>query len=454
MYFPKIRFIKESGQFMENEKFEETTEAPEIKNASSDETAASEIPRDTKGPGKKSNLIIILVVLIVIAGGGAWYWKSVEAKKSAASKTVQMPPVFVSDMIVKATDFPVTFEYTGQTKGFKEAEVRAQVSGVLKSKEYREGEPVKAGQVLFRIDPAPYVAALNRNSANLKQARVQMDLAKTELDRISSLYSKNAVSKNEFDNAEASYKSSVAAVDSSRAAVRQSQIDLDWTVVRAPISGLSSSEERSVGNLITLDASGSLLTTIVQADPVYVDFAVPADEHRINEMLKSAGHLKVSPDGISVRVALGDGTYYDQKGKIDFQDQFVDPATADIRARALFDNQGNRLYPGQFVRVYVEGSYIHNVISIPLRSVLQTSSGPVVYVLDNASIPSLRSIKIIKTIKNSCLIEGGLKNGERIVVDGVAKVLPGKPVKIAEKKTQQENKTAADGKSGGDTPVN
>ncbi len=435
---------------MENEKFEEATEAPEIKDLP-DESPRPEAP---KVPEKKNSLIFILIALVVIAAGGAWYWRSEEARKAAASKTVQMPPVFVSDLTVKAADFPVTFEYTGQTKGFKEAEVRAQVSGVLKSKEYREGEPVKAGQVLFRIDPAPYRAALNRNSANLKQAKVQMDLAKTELERISSLYSKNAVSKNEFDNAEASYKASLASVESAGAALRQAQIDLDWTVVRAPISGLSSREERSVGNLITLDAAGSLLTTIVQADPVYVEFAVPADEHRINELLRSAGHLKVSREGIYVKVSLGDGTYYEKNGKIDFQDQFVDPSTAGIRARAIFDNPGNMLYPGQFVRVYVEGSYIHDVIAIPLRSVLQTSSGPVVYVLDGANVPSLRSIKIIKTIRNSCLIEDGLKDGERIVLDGVAKVLPGKPVKIAEKKGQQENKTAADGKSGGEPPMN
>ena len=362
-----------------------------------------------------------------------------------------MPPVVVSDMVLKASDFPVTLEYTGQTKGFREAEVRAQVGGVLKSKEYREGQPVKAGQVLFRIDPAPYRATLNRNSANLKQTQVQADLAKIEFDRISSLYSKNAVSKNDLDNADATYKASKAAVDSARAAVRQSQIDLDWTVVRAPISGLSSKEERSIGNLITLDAQGSLLTTIVQADPVYVEFAVPADEHRINEMLRSAGHLRVFPDGISVKVALGDGTFYDKKGKIDFQDQFVDPSTADIRARAVFDNPGNRLYPGQFVRVYVDGNYIHNVISIPLRSVLQTSSGPIVYVLDDANVPAVRNIKIIKTIKNTCLIEEGLKEGERIVVDGVAKILPGKAVKISEK---QEHKAASGDKTEGDNAKN
>ena len=430
---------------MENEKYEEITEAPEIKEEDNSMSPDAALPK------KNNNLIFILIILLIIAAGGFWFWKKEEAKKEAASKITEAPPVEVTDMLVEAGDFPVIFEYTGQTKGYKEAEVRAQVNGVLKSKEYKEGQPVKAGQVLFRIDPAPYRATLNKNNANLKQAQVQANLAKIEFDRISSLYSKNAVSKNDFDNADASLKASNAAVDSARAAVRQSQIDLNWTVVRAPISGLSSKEERSVGNLITLDAQGSLLTTIVQADPVYVEFAVPADEHRTNEMLKSAGHLKLYPEGISVKVALGDGSYYDKKGKIDFQDQFVDPSTADIRARAVFKNPGNQLYPGQFVRVYVYGSYIHNVINIPLRSVLQTSSGPIVYLLDETNVPAVRNIKIIKTIKNTCLIQEGLEDGDRIVVDGVSKVLPGKAVKIAE---IQEQKTASEDKTEGDNSKN
>lgn len=430
---------------MENEKYEEITEAPEIKEEDNSMSPDAALPK------KNNNLIFILIILFIVAAGGFWFWKKEEAKKEAASKITEAPPVVVTDMLVEAGDFPVIFEYTGQTKGYKEAEVRAQVNGVLKSKEYKEGQPVKAGQVLFRIDPAPYRATLNKNNANLKQAQVQANLAKIEFDRISSLYSKNAVSKNDFDNADASLKASNAAVDSARAAVRQSQIDLNWTVVRAPISGLSSKEERSVGNLITLDAQGSLLTTIVQADPVYVEFAVPADEHRTNEMLKSAGHLKLYPEGISVKVALGDGSYYDKKGKIDFQDQFVDPSTADIRARAVFKNPGNQLYPGQFVRVYVYGSYIHNVINIPLRSVLQTSSGPIVYLLDETNVPAVRNIKIIKTIKNTCLIQEGLEDGDRIVVDGVSKVLPGKAVKIAE---IQEQKTASEDKTEGDNSKN
>lgn len=429
---------------MDEKNINETTDTPE--------TIKEDVQKPVKEPQSKrsASILPLLFAAIIVAGCGYWFWKTEEAKKATLSRPEQVVPVVVSDMLVKPTDFPLTLEYTGQTKGYKEAEVRAQVSGVLKSKEYKEGQPVKAGQVLFRIDPAPYSAALSRNRANLRQAKVRMDIAKIEFDRISSLYSKNAVSKNEFDNAQASYKASIAEVDSAKAAVRQAQIDLDWTVVRAPISGLSSKEVRSVGNLVTLDAQGSLLTTIIQADPIYVDFAVPADEHRMLEILRSAGYMKTAKEGITVKVALGDGTVYDKTGKIDFQDQTVDPATADIKSRAIFENPGNKLYPGQFVRVYVDGNYIHNVITVPLRSVIQTSSGPIVYVLDESNIPSVRNIKIIKTIKNTCLIQEGLAEGERIIVDGVAKVLPGKAVKIAEKQPQE---SAAADKTDGEKPA-
>ena len=169
---------------------------------------------------------------------------------------------------------------------------------------------------MFRIDPAPYRATLNRNIGSLKQSQVQMNLAKVEFNRVSALYKKNAVSKTEYDNAEANMQGTAASVDSAKAAVRQSQIDLGWTVVRAPISGLSSKEQFSVGNLINV---GDMLTQIVQSNPVYVDFAIPADEYRNLEKMRSQGILMTSKSGLQVKVSLGDGTVYPIMGKIDFQ---------------------------------------------------------------------------------------------------------------------------------------
>lgn len=398
-------------------------------------------------PPKKSNTMFLIVVLLVVAGGAYWFWNSEQQKKAAASKTAEMPPMSVSIMEVKKADVPITFEYTGRTTGYKEAEVRAQVSGVLMSKSYKEGQPVRAGQVLFRIDPSPYRATLNRNSANLRQSEVQMKLAKTEYDRISSLYKKNAVSKAEFDSAEAQYNAASANTDAAKAAVRQSQIDLNWTTVKAPISGLSSKEELSVGNLISV---GDIMTKIIQPNPLYVDFAIPADEHRIVENLKNSGTIVTDKTGVAVKIALADGTFHNVAGKINFQDQFVDPSTATIKTRAVFDNKNNSLYPGQFVRLYLTGYSVKNVAEIPLRATLQTSDATVVYVLDDKNVPTSRAITIVRQVDNNCLVGKGLEDGDVIVTDGVAKVMPGKAVKVinpSAPESESEDKSEAAPKS-------
>lgn len=378
-----------------------------------------------------SHKLFLFAAVLIIGCAGFWFWKSQKIQKEEAAKVVQMPPVSVRVMESVKSDMPIVLEYTGQTTGYKEAEVRAQVSGILIKKDYREGEPIKAGQILFRIDPAPYRAALNRNIGSLKQTRVQMNLAKVEFNRVSILYKKNAVSKTEYDNAEANMLATAAAVDSAKAAVRQSQIDLDWTVVKAPISGLSSKEQFSVGNLVNV---GDMLTQIVQPNPVYVDFSIPADEFRNLEKMRSQGALQTSKSGMQVKVSLGDGTVYPIMGKIDFQNHFVDPSTASIKARAVFDNKENDLYPGQFVRVSVIGGYFKDVITVPLRATLQSSEGTFVYVVDAKSVPSARKVTIVKIVNNNCLISSGLEVGEKIIVDGVAKVNPGKAVSIVNEK--------------------
>lgn len=378
-----------------------------------------------------NNKLFLLAAVLIIGCSGFWFWKSQQIQKEEAAKVVQMPPVSVRIMESAKSDAPITFEYTGQTTGYMEAEVRAQVSGILVKKDYREGEPIKAGQILFRIDPAPYRATLNRNIGSLKQSQVQMNLAKVEFNRVSALYKKNAVSKTEYDNAEANMQGTAASVDSAKAAVRQSQIDLGWTVVRAPISGLSSKEQFSVGNLVNV---GDMLTQIVQSNPVYVDFAIPADEYRNLEKMRSQGILMTSKSGLQVKVSLGDGTVYPIMGKIDFQNQFVDPSTASIKARAVFDNKKNDLYPGQFVRVSVIGGYLKDVIRVPLRATLQSSEGTIVYVIDGKNIPTARKVAIVKMMGNDCLVGSGLNVGEKIIIDGVAKVIPGKAVAVVNEK--------------------
>lgn len=365
------------------------------------------------------------MLIIAAAVFGCWYIKSEEKKKEKADMVV--PPPVVSVMTVERSDMPLTMEYTGQTAGFQEAEVRAQVSGIIKKKSYKEGMPVKAGQVLFVIDQAPYRAALNKNIASRKQCEVQMNQMKIDFDRASALYKKNAISKAEYDTALSNLQASRAAVDAAKAAVRQAQIDLEWTTVKAPISGMSGKEQFSVGNLIE---TGGLLTKIIQSDKIYVDFAIPADTYRRNLQLERNGYIKTQDGGVFVELAMGDGEKVDKKGSIDFQNQFVTPETASIKARAVFDNKDNSLYPGQFVRVFIKGYYVPNIIQIPLKAMIQSSSQYFAYKLGEDDVPERIELKVLKIIDNTCLIASGLNDGDRIVLDGVGKVRPGEKVSL------------------------
>ncbi|MCF0247091.1 MAG: efflux RND transporter periplasmic adaptor subunit, partial [Synergistes sp.] len=271
---------------------------------------------------------------------------------------------------------------------------------------------------------------VNKNAAELKQSKVHMGLMKTEFDRTSALYAKNAASKANFDSAESNYKAAQQAVSAAASALRQSQIDLNWTSVRAPISGYSGRENYSVGNLVE---AGSLMTSVVHSKQIYVDFAIPADIYRKYLKMTDKGQLKLKPEGVTVTLELGDGTKIDKKGKIDFQNQFVTPESASIKTRAIFENDGNSLYSGQFVRVFLNGYYIPKFIEIPLQSVLQVNDKYYVYRLNEEDIPEVVEVKLLMMIANSFVLESGLKDGERIIVDGIGKVQAGKKVKVEAK---------------------
>ena len=374
---------------------------------------------------------LLVLLLLLVAGGGFLAWRHMkEAEKSKASAGAQMPPVVVTAETLKVQDLPLPLEYVGQTAGLKQVEVRARVGGILLRRCYVEGRPVRKGDLLFVIDPAPYKAELDQARGTLQQQKVQLDRAKIEYDRVTALFEKKALSEKDRDDAVASYNGARAAVEAASAAVRQAQINLGYTQVRAPESGITSKETRSEGNLITLDAQGSLLTTIVQVNPLYVDFAIPADEARRNDLLASEGKLKLPPQGLEVRIALGDGSVFPRGGKVNFQDRQVDPATGSIKARAEFPNPDGQMLPGQFVRVQLQGGALQNVILVPQRSVLQTQQGNLVYVLDEKNVPHTRPVVLSDPIGDVQVVEKGLAAGERIVLDGVVKVQPDVPVLV------------------------
>ena len=375
--------------------------------------------------------VIGVVLILVFLAGGFFLWQRADTRRREAQQRGAMPPVVVTELKVHREDVPMPLEYVGQTAGFKQVEVRARVGGILAKRVYTEGQPVKAGELMFRIDPEPYKAALDRQSAELERAKARLTRAKIEQDRVLALFERQAVSETERDDAVTTYADALAAVKTATALVKSAQIDLNWTQVRAPVSGITGQETRSEGNLVTMDAAGSLLTTIVQPDPLYVEFAVPADESRRNAELLASGKM-VTPNGkADVEVLLADGTIHPFLGSIDFKDRTADPQTGAIRARAELPNPGGELLPGQFVRVRVLGSILKDFILVPQRAVLMTQEGSTVYVLDDKDVPMTRSVDVALTIGNSYLIQSGLGDGERLVLDGVVKVRPGTAVHVA-----------------------
>ncbi|NJB68124.1 membrane fusion protein (multidrug efflux system) [Desulfobaculum xiamenense] len=341
------------------------------------------------------------------------------------------PPPLVKAQVVERSDIPLTVEYVGQTAGSREVEVRARVGGILLKRAYVEGSPIREGELMFTIDPEPFRADLAQANGQLARCKATLQQAGLDRDRILALYADGAVSTQERDNAITAYDAAEADVQAASARVREAAINLGYTEVRAPISGMTSKETRSEGSLVSTDAAGSLLTTITQLDPVYVNFSIPGTEALHYRKLAAEGKFSVPTDGYTVRIRMSDGAVYSVPGRINFSDKQVDPMTGSIRSRAEFSNPQGQVLPGQFVRVLLDGGVLTNALLIPQRAALFTQSGPIVYVLDDKGIPSPRPVVLGDTVGESFIVESGLEGGERIVAEGVVKVRPGMPVNVA-----------------------
>nr|WP_307638749.1 efflux RND transporter periplasmic adaptor subunit [Pseudomonas jinjuensis] len=335
---------------------------------------------------------------------------------------------------VKAEELPVEIEYSARTAGFREVEVRAQVSGILQKRTYEEGRPVKQGQQLFLIDQRPYQAALAQAKGSLAQTMARYRQTDRDLRRIRELQKKGYASESELDRYISAFEQAKADVEAAKANVEAKQIDFNYTTVIAPISGVASKETRSEGSLVVAsDPNSSLLTKLTQLDPVYVNFAVPdTDAARLNAGVKS-GQLKLPADGkLSTDIYFGDGTKYPLSGVVDFTDSFVNTGTGTVNARAVVPNPEQQLIPGQFVRVTIKGLTRENALTIPERALAQGPRGTFVYVVDKDGFARMRQVAAPQTVKGRWVIDSGLDVGDRVIVDGLPKVRPDQPVKIVD----------------------
>ena len=344
-----------------------------------------------------------------------------------------MPPPEVTVVTVEPKALPVSFEYVGQTAGSREAEVRSRIQGILVSKNFREGESVKKGQSLYTIDPAPFEAALARAAADVAAAEARHEQAKRNAARLKPLYAEKAVSQKEYDDAASAEAIAVADVKAAQARLTEARLNLAYTKVESPISGLASRSIPSEGSLIP--GPQQLLTTVVDVDPIWVNFGIPDNEQAKLQKDVEQGKLNI-PKTFEVEVRLADGTVHDKKGRMNFSDVRVSAQTGTREARAELPNADGRLRPGQFVRVVLKGATIPNAVTVPQRAVLQNpqGGGKIVFVVDEKSTAQPRPVEAGEWSGDQWVITSGLKAGERVIVDGVMKIGPGAPVKVAEKK--------------------
>lgn len=336
-----------------------------------------------------------------------------------------MPPVEVSSIEVRPQSMQLTLEHAAQLRGVREVEVRARVSGILLKRMYREGARVRENELLFKIDPAPFQATVARARAEVGVQQATRQQALRERDRIVPLYDQKLVSLRDRDAAIAAFESANAGTAAAEAALRSAQLDLSYTDVRAPIAGLTSREARSEGSLVIAGSDSSLLTHIVQADRLYVQFSMPESEA---ESLRTAAN-GVDGRKVAVRVMNTQGETLAENARVEFIAPSVGDQTGTVDVRAVLDNKADTLLPGQVVRARIEGVNIAGAFVIPKRAVMHGAQGSFVWGIgpDNKVAP--RPVQLGVTSGNNVAVTKGLASGDRLVVDGILKVQPGAMVK-------------------------
>jgi membrane fusion protein (multidrug efflux system) len=331
-------------------------------------------------------------------------------------------PVSAHVVQVSAKNIPIRLEAVGQVEGSKEVEVRARVGGTIEKRLYAEGELVKAGTPLFQIDPAPFEIALAQARALLAQERARNEQARRESGRLKELAAQKAISQREYDDAVSGLKLSEASMQMAEARVREAELNLSWTRVTAPLSGMSGRAQRSEGSLVS--TADSLLTTITQLSPVWVRFAF-AD----SELAKLPGARL--PGNAPVRLVLADGSRYGREGRINFTASQIDARLGTRQMRAEFDNPQGTLLPGQFVRVEVAVAR-PPVFLVPQAAVLQNEKGQFVFTLDAAGKAAIRPVRTAEWVGSDWVVQSGLAAGDRVVTDNLFKLQPGVAVQPLE----------------------
>jgi len=350
---------------------------------------------------------VALGVLVSLAG--------CQSKQEDVRSAHEMPPLVVQVRVMQEQVLPLTLEAVGQAEGSKQVEVRARVTGLIERQRYQEGEPVRAGAALYQIERAPFEIALQRARAHLAQQQAQLEQARREHERLRPLAEAQAISRREADDAQSMLQIAQAAVAVAQAQVREAELNLSYTTVTAPISGISGRSLKSEGALVN-PGTDSLLTTLTQTDPIWVRFALSESELA---RLRAAGSAQV-------QLVNDQGESLLEQGRLNFSGSTVDPSLGTVPLRAEFANPRLRVLPGQFVKVQVVAGQARAFL-VPQAAVMQNEQGRMVWVVrDGQAQPA--PIQTAGWSGSDWVVTSGLKAGDQVIVDNLMKLRPGAPV--------------------------
>lgn len=377
--------------------------------------------------------VAVMVLLAIVASG-------------CKGKMAPPPPPEVAVITLQPERVTITTELPGRVAPYLIAEVRPQVNGIIKKRLFTEGADVKAGEVLYQIDPAPYQAAFDNASASLARSEANLPPVRSKAQRYKELVAIKAVSQQEFEDVSAQYMQAEADVKYWKAAVETARINLDYTRIKAPIAGRIGKSAVTVGALATANQA-TPFTTIQKLDPVYVDATQSSANLLHLKRIIAEGKLVLKgPDSTKVKLMLEDGTPYDQEGTLKFSDITVEPSTGSYILRMVFPNPKHTLLPGMYARAVVLEGVAENSLLVPQQSVTRDPKGnPYVLIVNAQNKVEVRPVVAPRAMGDKWFITEGLKSGDKVIVEGIQKAMPGSTVNPVPYKPIPRNAAQAPG---------
>jgi membrane fusion protein (multidrug efflux system) len=355
-------------------------------------------------------------------------------------------PMDVSVVRVEPRDVPLSFEYVAQVQSSRQVSIQARVSGFLEKRVYTEGAIVNEGETLFLMDQKPFKVQLDQAKAALARQEAAFEVARLNLERVKPLVAADALSQKDLDDATGQFQSTAAAVEQAKASMASANLNLSYTVITSPVTGITGAAEQAEGTY--LGPANSQLTTVAVISPAYVNFSVSENDRlRYREDIEKKRLIEPKDKRHTAEIVLADGSVYPHTGKVTFADPSFNAKTGTFLIRASVENPDRLLWPNQYVRIRLKGTVRPNAILIPQRAVQQSSKGHFVWVADGDSRAEMRPVTVGEWHGDDWLIFEGLKAGEQVVVEGALKLRPGVPLK-ADLPAQRGEASASTGGQG------